>query len=145
MTSQTSSIRPENMGTNAIWNAKYSTRTCHRNTPYDQRPSIMNVGDPRTAKRWSAGASATGASRKNATAAPSAVRAANSGPDGCTKPSVNHCGTVDAPNATAASAHQPHRAWRWRASAARRPGGAATISARIIPAANHDANAGGRI
>ncbi|GAA3509926.1 hypothetical protein GCM10022294_20240 [Dietzia aurantiaca] len=133
------------MGTNAIWNAKCSTSTCHRNTPYDQRPSIVTGPEPRTAKRWPSCASATGASRKNATAAPSAVRAANSGPDGWTKPSVNHCGTVEAANAVAASAHQPQRAWRCRARAAIRPCGAATSSARIMPAANQEAKAGGRI
>ncbi len=145
MTSHTSNIRPENIGTNTIWNAKFNTNTCHRNTPYDQRPSVVNRPEPRTAKRCPSGANATGASRQNATTAPNAVRAANSGPDGCTNPSVNHCGTVVARNATAANAHQPQRAWRCRASAARRPDGAATSSARIIPAANHDANAGGRI
>ena len=48
-------------------------------------------------------------------------------------------------NAAAATAHHAHRARECRASAATRPGGAATSSARIIPAANHDANAGGRI
>ena len=77
--------------------------------------------------------------------APSAVRAANSGPDGWTKPSVNHCGIVEARNAAAARAHHPHRACRCRASAATRPGGAATSSARIMPAANQEAKAGGRI
>ncbi|GAA1054454.1 hypothetical protein GCM10009570_30430 [Dietzia natronolimnaea] len=98
-----------------------------------------------TANRCPRGASVTGANRQNATTAPSAVRAANSGPEGCTNPSVNHCGTVLTPNASATTAHQPHRAWRCRAHAARRPGGAAASSARIIPAANHEANAGGRI
>ncbi|GLB63132.1 hypothetical protein NCCP2495_10100 [Dietzia sp. NCCP-2495] len=90
MTSHTSSIRPENMGTNAISNAKYNTSTCHRNTPYDQRPSMVMGPEPSPAKRRPAGASATGASRQNATTAPSAVRAANSGPGGWTNPSVNH-------------------------------------------------------
>ncbi|GAA1744128.1 hypothetical protein GCM10009832_29550 [Dietzia kunjamensis subsp. schimae] len=149
------------MGTAAIWNAKCRTRTCHRNTPYDHRPRVVRTVEPRTAKRSPppsavpgpagavdgapAGASAAGARRQNATTAPSAVRIANSGPDGCTNPSVNHCGTVLTRNAAAATAHHPHRAWRWRASAAARPGGAQASSARIIPAANHDANAGGRI
>ena len=87
----------------------------------------------------------TGANKQNATTVPSAVRAANSAPDGWTKPSVNHCGTVVIMNAVAAAAHQPHRAWRCRTDAATRPGGAAASSARIMPAANQAAKAGGRI
>src|SRR5699024_11820617 len=72
------------------------------------------------------------------------VCAANSERDGWTKPSVNHPGTGVARKATSASAHQPQRERRCRASAASLAGGAAASSARTIPAANHDAKAGGR-
>jgi len=58
---------------------------CHKNTEYDQRPSVRITGDDSTVPR-SRCPSAYGATTSAANTAPSSTRTLNSAGDGCSSP-----------------------------------------------------------
>ncbi|OHO35465.1 hypothetical protein HMPREF2690_00955 [Corynebacterium sp. HMSC034E11] len=76
---------PENMGTPSMGNTKYSTAMCHKNTEYDQWPSVRMLFDDNTVPS-NLCPSAKGATSRAANTAPSTTRTLNSSGLGCSRP-----------------------------------------------------------